>query len=167
MLCSYDDDGLNWFCPRCERRIAKRLTEGDKPISVCNNPNLQDTDIDINGVYPVRAGLTYAGETVERQHRSEPLVGVGHTMLRMFRLFKISVPASCNCMSRLLYLSTIPVDEVKKIEVNVLAWLEEEASKRVIFFEQTKAKKLLQIAYRHAKKAIAKKRAKRHQKDDG
>lgn len=165
LFCSYQDDGPNWFCPRCERRIAKSLTEGDKPVSVCNNPPEEAQDINIAGIYPVRAGLSQPGEVIQRSHRTEPIVGVGHTLLRMFRLLKISIPVSCNCRSRLMYLSTMPVDEVQKMETNVLAWFEEEATNRALFFDETKAKKLLQIAYRRAKKALAKKRARRHMPD--
>jgi hypothetical protein len=162
MFCSYQDAGPNWHCPRCERLIAKRLTDGEKPISICNNPDPDAANIDIDSIVPVQPYIQQAGDVIQRQHRTEPVTGVGHSMLRIFSLLKIHVPTACNCMSRLLYLSTLPVDEVKKIEPTVLEWLEEEASKRAIFFDETRAKKLLQIAYRHAKKALVKKRARRY-----
>ena len=166
MFCNYEDDGKNWSCPQCGRKIAKHITDGDKPISVCH---AAQTDADKQalqkGVYPIKLAPDTVGGVVERKNRSEPVAGVGHSLLRAFRLLRISVPVTCNCMTRLLYLSTLPIESVEKMETTVLSWLEEESNKRALFYDEDKAKKLLQIAYRHAKTAAAKLRRKRREQD--
>lgn len=157
MFCNYEDvEDEYWFCPRCKRRIPKNITNGDKPASICNNPPKPTSNADkARGIYGVVPYPDTVGGTVPRMHRTEPKYGVGFELKKIFKRLKIDVPPTCKCNARLDHLNAFNPEAVVLKEAQILDWFSEEATKRAIFFDEPRAKRILQIAIRRAIKARA------------
>jgi len=161
MFCNYEDvNDEYWFCPRCERRVLKSNTNGDKPASICNNPPRPKTGADRErGIQRVVPYAPKLGGIVPRVNRAEPKYGVGFELKKIFNKIKIDVPPGCKCNARLMHLNAFDPEVVPLKEAQVLDWFSEEATSRAIFFDEPRAKKILQIAIRRAINARDKYRA--------
>lgn len=148
-------DALNWECVNCGRKIAKRLTGGNKPIVMCNQP-VALTPEEKAALYPVVLAPNAAGGVVPRRHRTAPTYGVGFELKKIFRRLEIELPAGCVCNSRVMLLNDIGIDETEKMRDKILQWFEEEASNRALAYNDVKANKILDIAIRRARKLALK-----------
>lgn len=153
-FCIFADDAesANWECVNCKRQITKKATFGKKPIVMCNNPSkkLATEPEKIQTVVPVPHEL---GGVVTRNHRTAPRFGVGFELKKVLRRLQIELPPTCVCNSRAMMLNDMGIDEVVKISDKIMVWFEDEAHKRAIYFDHDKAKKILDIAVRRARKA--------------
>jgi hypothetical protein len=156
-FCVFPDveESPHWECTNCKRKISKKVTFGKKPIVMCGNPSKQEvTEPEkLQRVVPVPDGL---GGVVPRNHRTAPKYGVGFELKKVLRRIKIELPQNCICNSRAMLLNDIGIDEVVKISDKIMGWFEDEAHKRAIYFDHPKAKKILDIAVRRARKAALK-----------
>lgn len=161
MFCRYESvNDEYWFCPHCSRRIPKSITNGEEPASICNNPPKPKNGADLeNGMARVVPYPNMLGGTVQRANRAEPKYGVGFELKKIFTRLKIAIPPNCKCNSRLQHLNSFDPEIIPLKEAQVLDWFSEEASSRAIFFDESQAKKILQIAIRRAIKARDKYRA--------
>jgi hypothetical protein len=167
-FCKFVDDteSPNWECALCGRRIAKKQTFGRKPLVMCLNP-APATPEEQAAVMPVRGEPQQLGGVVARQHRTAPKFGVGFELKKIFRKIDIELPPRCVCNSRVMLLNDIGLDGVEKMRDKVLRWFEDEANKRALPYDETKANKILDMAIRRTKKTALKQLHAAAKKDNG
>lgn len=150
--CVFVDDDSNWKCTRCNRRIGKKLTNGQKPYVICTIPP-PGPPKDGHDILDVKEFSGKTGVPVRRVHRTAPVFGVGFELKKIFKRMQIEMPPACVCNSRASLLNDIGIDETEKMRDKVLLWFEEEASKRALAYDEEKANKIFTIAVRRARKA--------------
>lgn len=150
-----DKDNKNWECANCGRKIAKKVTFGNKPIVVCARPDtsLAARKENLLKVAPIPKKDE---KVVKRRHYTEPTFGVGFELKKILAKLKIELPPNCTCNSRVALLNDVGIDEAEQMRDKVMVWFEDEAHKRAIYFDHAKANKVLDIAIRRAKKAALK-----------
>lgn len=156
MFCDLQNiDDEYWFCDRCQRQIPYHYTDGQKPVAFCNNPIRPQNGADIeSGIIPVVSRPAFDGQVIDRRHIGEPRWGVGREMKKIFKRLRVSVPQNCSCNSKLNHLDSFSPEEVEeKMRPQVFAWLEKEAGKRALYFDEEKAEKIFLMAVRRAKRA--------------
>jgi hypothetical protein len=156
-FCVFADnpDSKNWECVNCPRKISKKATFGKKPVVICNNPS-KTTATEPTKIYPVQNAATTVGGVVPRHHRTAPTFGVGFELKKVLARIQIDLPATCTCNTRAMLLNDMGIDEVVKISDKIMSWFEDEAHKRAIYFDHDKARKILDISVRRARKAALK-----------
>lgn len=146
-----NDEAKNWECVNCGRQIDKKTTFGNKPVVICNKPAPPSTE-EHGAILPVRDTPNETGGVIPRRHRTAPTYGVGFEMRKIFRRLQIELPRGCVCNSRVMLLNDIGIDEVEKMRNKIMGWFEEEASKRALLYDESKATKILDISIRRARK---------------
>jgi hypothetical protein len=156
-FCVYADnpESENWECVNCKRVISKKNTFGNKPIVMCNNVS-KALATEPDKLVPVVQAPQEVGGVITRNNRMAPRFGVGFELKKVLRRIQIELPPTCICNSRAMMLNDIGIDEVLKISDKIMVWFEDEAHKRAIYFDHDKAKKILDIAVRRARKASLK-----------
>lgn len=154
-MFSADEADKNWQCVNCGRKIAKSVTFGNKPIVMCLHPDAALAD-NAEDLQPVINNPDEVGGVVTRRNFAAPTFGVGFELKKIFSRMQIELPPSCVCNSRVMMLNDIGIDEVEKMRDKILGWFESEANKRAIYFDVSKANKILDIAIRRAKNAALK-----------
>jgi len=151
--CIFGDDatGNNWECERCNRRISKKITNGNKPYVICVKPPPGPPEDD-HMLLPVKSFSGKNPAPIKRVHRTEPVFGVGFELKKIFKRMQIELPPNCVCNSRVSLLNEIGIDEVEKMRDKILRWFEEDASKRALAYDDERANKILNIAIRRARK---------------
>lgn len=161
-----NDEAKNWECVNCGRQIDKKTTFGNKPVVICNKPALPSTE-EHGAILPIRDTPNEAGGVIPRRHRTAPTYGVGFEMRKIFRRLQIELPRGCVCNSRVMLLNDIGIDEVEKMRNKIMRWFEEEASKRALPYDESKATKILDISIRRARKQERKHTQTNAKKADG
>jgi hypothetical protein len=167
-FCAFSEteDKKFWECANCKRKIKTASTFGNVPIVMCLNPDksaAQNPEM----VAPVRMSPPELGGVVERSPWAAPKYGVGFELKKVLLKLQIELPPACVCNSRAMLLNERQIEEIEEMRPQIMAWFEDEAHKRAIYFDQAKANKILDIAIRRGRKAKAKYEAKVAQEQNG
>lgn len=167
--CIFEETTDAWTCLNCKRRIPMQYTDGVMPFAMCSNPVSAQEPI-----LPIQASPDEVGAIIKRVNRAiatdnesarkdmvyqQVIVAgnksVGSYIRRIVNRMGIETPPSCSCNGRIRTLDEWGPTLCTAREEFILKWLLEEATKRLLPYNEKTGKRLLHAAIKRATKNVA------------
>lgn len=166
--CVFSETADAWTCLNCKRRIPMRYTDGVMPFAMCSNPvpaaepllPIQATPGEYGAVIArVNRIITADNESARKDMLYQQVIvmgnkSVGSYIKRIVNRMGIETPPSCSCNGRIRTLDEWGPTLCAKREEFILKWLLEEATKRLLPYNEKTGKRLLHAAIKRATKNV-------------